>query len=162
MNYQTSEGNIFQEKPSLIVDQLAKPKVNLPLDVTTELRQYTKFYITKGPDFFRVECCCEDLLPEYNIYGEMPDGDKKLLFTCARHYIFCNCCGCLECCPECCQGCGIYFGYCGYLFTDIIVYQMDYKRNNRGFYTQGLSIPKGCYFCPRSTISNFSISVSFL
>lgn len=80
MNYQTSEGNIFQEKPSLIVDQLAKPKVNLPLDVTTELRQYTKFYITKGPDFFRVECCCEDLLPEYNIYGEMPDGDKKLLF----------------------------------------------------------------------------------
>ena len=24
---------------------------------------------------------------------------------------------------------------------------MDYKRNNRFFYIQGLSLPKGCYFC---------------
>jgi hypothetical protein len=24
---------------------------------------------------------------------------------------------------------------------------MDYKRNNRCFYTQGISLPKGCYIC---------------
>ena len=60
MNSTQSEGTILEDKPSLIVDQLAKPKVNLPLDVTTELRMYTKFYVTKGPDFFRIECCCED------------------------------------------------------------------------------------------------------
>ena len=60
MNSTQSEGTILEDKPSLIVDQLAKPKVNLPLDVTTELSQYTKFYITKGQDFFRIVCCCED------------------------------------------------------------------------------------------------------
>ena len=147
MNSTQSEGTIFQDKPSLIVDQLAKPKVNLPLDVTTELRMYTKFYVTKGPDFFRIECCCEDLIPDYYIYGEMPDGDKKLLFTCSRHFILCSCCGCSDCCPEYCQGCGIICLCCGYLCTDIIAFQMDYKRNNRCFYTQGLSLPKGCYIC---------------
>ena len=81
MNSQPSEGTILQDKPSLIANQLEKPKVNIPLDVTTELSQFTKFYITKGVDFFRIVCCCENLIPEYNIYGEMPDGDKKLSFT---------------------------------------------------------------------------------
>jgi hypothetical protein len=147
MSFQQSEGTILEDKPSLIVDQLAKPKVNIPLDITTELSQYQKFFITKGQDFFRIICCCEDLIPEYNIYGEMPDGDKKLLFTCTQHFILCNCCGCSDFCPEYCQGCGIFCLCCGYLSTDIILFQMDYKRNNRCFYTQGISLPKGCYIC---------------
>ena len=87
------------------------------------------------------------MLPDYFIYSEMPDGDKKLLFTCSRHFILCNCCGCSDCCPEYCQGWCNYCLCCGYLFSDIIPFQMDYKRNNRFFYIQGLSLPKGCYFC---------------
>ena len=146
MNSQPSEGTILQDKPSLIVNQLEKPKVNIPLDVTTELSQFTKFYITKGVDFFRIVCCCENLIPEYNIYGEMPDGDKKLLFTCTQHFTCCNC-GCSDCCPEYCQGVGFFCFCCGYLCSDIIIFQMDYKRNNKCFYTQGISIPKGCVIC---------------
>lgn len=34
--------------------------------------------------------------------------------------------------------------------SDQIVFQMDYKRNNKNFYTQGLYIPKGCYCCKLS------------
>ena len=143
MNYQSSEGNIFQDKPSLIVNPLKKSKVNIPLDVTTELSQYKKFYITKGRDFFRIICCLEDMIPEYNIYGEMPDGDKKLLFTCTLHFICCNCCGC----TDYCQGNGFFCFCCGYLCSDIIIFQVDYKRNNKCFYTQGISIPKGCVIC---------------
>ena len=61
MNSFQSEGNILKDKPSFIVNQIKNSKVNLPLDVTTELSQYSKFYITKGRDFFRIVCCCEDL-----------------------------------------------------------------------------------------------------
>ena len=141
-----SEGNILKDQPSFIVNQLTNSKVNLPLDVTTELSQYTKFYITKGRDFFRTVCCLEEYFPEYYIYGEMPDGDKKLLFSCSRHFLLC-CLGCSDCCPDYCQCCGLLCGCCGYFFKDTILFQMDYKRNNRCFYTQGISIPKGCFIC---------------
>ena len=144
MNSQATEGTIIDEKPSLIANQLPKQKINLPLDVTTELSEYKKFYITKGKDFFRIICCCEDMLSEYNIYAEMPDGDKKLLFTCTQHYICC-CCGCSDCCPEYCKGCPCFCFCCGYVCSDKILFQMNYKRNNRCFYTQGISLPKGCY-----------------
>lgn len=57
----------------------------------------------------------------------MSDGDKKLLFTVSRHF------QCKACCD--CDGCGFHFGYCECIFSDKIVFQMDYKRNNVGFYT---------------------------
>ena len=56
MTSDQSEGKILKDQPSFIVNQQTNSKVNLPLDVTTELSQYKKFYITKGQDFFRIVC----------------------------------------------------------------------------------------------------------
>ena len=117
------------------------PKI--PLDVTTELAQYSKIYICKRYNAFR-NFCCYDIPSDYEIFGELPDKDKKLLFTAQKHFEYCNCHSCsLEC--FCCR----------YNCSDLIYFQMDYKRNGSNFYTQGINGTKGChcskcylcYFC---------------
>ena len=109
----------------------------LPFIVSQELNQYKKVYISRQFDFFRNFQCCE-LAPDYVIYGEMPDGDKKILFTCRQNY---------KCCECCCSQCIISCLFCEYICCDKIIFQMDYKRNNANFYTQGINMKKGCYCC---------------
>ena len=75
----------------------------------------------------------------YEIYGELPDEDKKLLFTSQQHLDD----NCFKCCDECRIDCC----FCTYVCCDQILFQMDYKRNNKNFYTQGIYLKKGCYWC---------------
>lgn len=132
----TSE-NLSVSVPKVIYS-IDQGTTSLPFDVSNELSQYSKLYISDEYDIFRNIHCFEKLFGiEYKIYGELPDGDKKVLFTCHSHF---------ECC-KCCQGCAIGTICCYYECCDSIVYQLDYKRNGAPFYTQGLNIKKGCYFC---------------
>ena len=115
-----------------------KSATKIPFDVSTELDQYSKVFISKEIDHFRNIHCFESIGQDYKIYGELPDGDKKILFTSKKHFQCFNCfddCSINICC--CCE----------YMFCDRIVFQMDYKRNNQNFYTQGYNIPKGFYCC---------------
>ena len=116
----------------------------LPFNVSTDLNMFSRIFIVKEFDKFRIFHCFDSFSPDYRIYGELPDGDKKLLFTSSHHF---------ECC-KCCEDCHINFFFCGpigFLFTyyccDSIVFQMDYRRNGAPFYTQGINIQKGCYCC---------------
>ena len=70
----------------------------------------------------------ERFFRDYQVHGELPDGDKKILFTVNRHF---------ECC-KCCQQCVIPCYCCDYVCCDSIIFQLDYKRNEAPFYTQGI------------------------
>ena len=111
---------------------------NIPFDVSRELSQYQKVFITKQWDMFRMAHCYEGFAQEYLVWAELPDGDKKLIFTCCRHFE-----------PDCCK-CNDLKLHCfcfAYICCDQIIFQMDYRRNGKCFYTQGLNIRKGCYCC---------------
>jgi len=110
---------------------------SLPLNVATDLHMFNRISIVRQLDFFKIFHCLERMLPSYVVYGEMPDGDKKILFTVQQHF---QCC---KCCDQCILTC-----VCAeYVCCDQIIFQMDYKRNNAPFYTQGYNLQKGCYFC---------------
>ena len=111
----------------------------LPFDVAKDLAQFKRILVTKEFDYFKIVHICENYMHDYKIYGELPDGDKKLLFTCSQHFE-CDFCSCLDNCT--CNLC-----LCSYVCCDSIVFQMDYKRNGSPFYTQGLNIQKGFYCC---------------
>ena len=81
----------------------------LPFDVSKDLNQFNKIFVRKTFNPFRTACCFEKLV-DYEIFGELPDGDKKLLFTCQQHF---------ECC-KCCDNCFIDCCLCGYNCCDII------------------------------------------
>ena len=135
MNITTS--NLAVSEPKVIYPS-SQGITALPLDVSNELSQYSRLFITDEYDVFRNIHCSENIFgPEYKIYGELPDGDKKVLFTCLHHFESC----------KFCQACAIGTICCFYQCCDSIVYQLDYKRNGAPFYTQGLNIKKGCYFC---------------
>ena len=135
MNITTS--NLAVSEPKVIYPS-SQGITALPLDVSNELSQYSRLFITDEYDVFRNIHCSENIFgPEYKIYGELPDGDKKVLFTCLHHFESC----------KFCQACAIGTICCYYECCDSIVYQLDYKRNGAPFYTQGLNIKKGCYFC---------------
>ena len=109
----------------------------LPFDVNSELNIYQRVYVTKQFDYFRIFHRCEFVLQDYIVYGELPDGDKKILFTVRQHF---------QCCKYC-DNCSINCLFCEYMCCNRIVFQLDYKRNNTNFYTQGFNIQKGCYCC---------------
>ena len=111
----------------------------LPFNVSTDLNMFSRIFIVKEFDKFRIFHCCDSFSSDYKIYGELPDGDKKLLFTSSHHF---------ECC-KCCDDCHINFCCClfTYFCCDSIVFQMDYRRNGAPFYTQGYNLQKGLYCC---------------
>ena len=128
MNITTS--NLAVSEPKVIYPS-SQGITALPLDVSNELSQYSRLFITDEYDVFRNIHCSENIFgPEYKIYGELPDGDKKVLFTCLHHFESC----------KFCQACAIGTICCFYQCCDSIVYQLDYKRNGAPFYTQGLNI----------------------
>lgn len=136
----TDEMRLKGNTPKVVV--VTTPVTTLPFNVMTELNPYTRIYVALEYDFFKVVHCYADHFHDYKVYGEMSDGDKKLLFTVSRHFQ----------CNTCCDGCGCTLVYCECIFSDKIVFQMDYKRNNVGFYTQGIYIQKGCKcLCCRKT-----------
>ena len=111
----------------------------LPFNVENDLNLFAQVFVTKDIDYFRSVCCCEFLNKDYIVYGLLPDGDKKILFTSRKHFQCCRCCE--NCSISCC--CGL----CEYMCRNSIVFQMDYNRNGATFYTQGFNIQKGCYCC---------------
>ena len=120
--------------------QIVQMPKSLPFDIANGLSQFQQVFITKNTNKFRIFHCCESLLSpimkEYIVYGELPDGDKKILFTIRPHFQFCNCC----------NSCSITFCCCfDYVVCNKILVQFDYKRNETNFYTHGQYIVKGCY-----------------
>ena len=111
--------------------------LTIPFNVAQDLNMFTRIFVVREFDKFKIFHYCERLFPDYKVFGELPDGDKKLLFTSSRHFQCCHCCD--DCSIGCC--------FATYFCCDRIVFQMDYKRNGAPFYTQGLNIAKGCYCC---------------
>lgn len=109
----------------------------LPFDAETELSKYSRIFISKEYDAFKIVCCCQSVNRDYKIFGETKDGDKKLLFTSSPHFQCCNCC----------NQCIIGDLCCGYVCCNSIIFQMDYRRNGAPFYTQGFNLAKGCHCC---------------
>ena len=130
-----SEANRLGNEQNMVI-QMGSPS-SLPFDVENDLNGFNKVYIAKQFNLFRTFHCCEFLGGDYIVYGLLPDGDKKILFTSKKHY---------KCCDYC-NDCVIPFGCCCYVCCDKIVFQMDYQRNNLNFYTQGAYLVKGCFFC---------------
>ena len=93
--------------------------------------------MTKQVDYFGMVHCCELSGRDYNIFGELQDGTKNLLFTVKKHPDYCDICN--KCTVDCCLF--------KYVCCDNIVFQMDYMKNNIPFYTQGINQKKGCYPC---------------
>ena len=109
---------------------------NLPFNVETDLNAFTKIFMTRENDPFKIVHCFELFTLDYQIFGEMPDKSKKLLFTVSEHYE-CDLCECDDCgCDLCCFS---------LICCDKIIFQFDYRKNNQGFYTQGIYQKKGCY-----------------
>ena len=138
-----TETNLTTQVQPVLVYKVNK-NTSLPFDVTEELEKYSRIFVTKEVDPFRIIHCFEAASRDYLIYGETKDGDKKLLFTCHNHFECCNCCdqyiiGGLCCVYACC---------------DSIVFQLDYRRNGNPFYTQGFNIYKGCHCCDQVVCDN--------
>ena len=109
----------------------------IPLDVSTEFARYNKIFITRQYDPFRIfHRCCDNIGCDFIVYGLLPEGDKKILFTIRQHY-------------ECCEPRNIEISccLCDIVLNDKIIIQFDYRRNNNNFYTQGVYIQKGCFCC---------------
>ena len=95
----------------------------IPLDVFTELAGYTKIFITRQYDPFRIfHRCCDNIGCDFIVYGLLPEGDKKILFTIRHHY-------------ECCEPRNIEISccLCDIILNDKIIIQFDYRRNNNNF-----------------------------
>jgi len=131
----TETQNIPQEP--VMVYRVNTGVTNLPFDVESDLDKYSKVYITREFDPFRIVHCCETPIRDYKIQVDSKEGDKKTLFSAILHYKCCNCCDQYV----------IGFLWCGYACCDSIQFQMDYKRNGLPFYTQGKNITKGCHCC---------------
>ena len=110
----------------------------IPLDVKKDLSKYNKFYISKEINFLRLFHCCEFWnSKDFRIFVENEDNDLLNLYTAQHHF---------ECCNFC-DNCIIGINCCYYACCNSIAYQLDYKRNNRPFYTHGINITKGCHIC---------------
>jgi hypothetical protein len=131
-----TEMKINQPSPVLVYN-INTGSTNLAFDVQNGLNEYSKIYITKQFDPFRIVYCGEYPFRDYMIYGLTKEGERKNLFNAIYHYQCCNCCdqyiiGCL---------------LCGYACCDSIQTQIDYKKDGMPFYTQGYNITKGCHCC---------------
>ena len=112
--------------------------LKLPFDVNNELNIYQRVYIAHQHDVFRIFQTCEVAGAfDYIVYGELPDGDKKILFTVKKHFKCCNCC----------DNCIISFGILEFACCNSILIQYDYQRNYNNFYNQGFYITQGCHCC---------------
>jgi hypothetical protein len=132
--YQAAPGSPATNSQFVVV---LNKNLALPFDVDTDLAQFSQVFITKDFDFFRSMHCFEAVNKDYIVYGLLPDGDKKILFTSRQHF---------QCC-HCCEDCSIQCCLCEYICCDKILFQMDYKRNGLPFYTQGVNVQQGCYCC---------------
>ena len=109
----------------------------LPFDVQKDLNQFSRIYVAKETDSFRIVHCCQYCDRDYKVFGELPNGDKTLLFNVIENF---QCCDCWRRCNVGCEFC--FFACC-----DQILIQMDYRRNDIPFYTQGFNITQGCHCC---------------
>lgn len=136
INHADTNTDINQPTPTLVY-KVNTGTTSLPYNVEEDLEKYSRVFITKEFDMFRLVHCCEAASRDYKIYGETKERDKKLLFTSSPHF---------ECC-NCCEQCLVGLLCVGYACCDSIVFQMDYKRNGEPFYTHGYNIKKGCHCC---------------
>jgi hypothetical protein len=127
-------------------DKIPTSTSKMPFNVETELN-YKRIFVVKEKDPFKINHLCQPFfIHDYQIYGELPDKSKKLLFTVSEHFQ-CKCCDC--------DDWGINILCFSLICCDKILFQLDYKKNNKGFYTQGLNQKKGCYICSYCCACNF-------
>ena len=135
--------NISPENPDAF--KASPPSgITLPFNVATDLNIFFFFFFVREFDKFRLFHCCDNFGPDYKIYGELPDGDKKLLFTSSHHF---DCCDCYDDCHINFWCFGAIGFFLSYYFCDSILFQMDYRRNGAPFYTQGVNIKRGLHCC---------------
>ena len=58
----------------------------IPFNVAQDLNMFTRIFVVREFDKFKIFHYYERLFPDYKVFGELPDGDKKLLFTSSRHF----------------------------------------------------------------------------
>ena len=133
-----TESNLNQSGP--IPTKIFLPKEfprNLPFEVERDLNKYPRIFVTKQYDPFKITNCCESLKRDYIIFGDDKNGVKNLLFTC---YVHEECCNCYDQC--------IIGGFCcAFACCDSILFQLDYRKDDHPFYTQGFNVSKGCHCC---------------
>ena len=134
-NKKNQEKGILETKDSVKIFPINQ--FEIPFDVTKDLKRYNKVYISKETDVFRTIHFLETFFKEYKILVDNQENDKTVLFTARQHFKCCNCCNdfTFDCCCF------------TYVCCDRIITQLDYKRNNINFYTQGANVQKGWYFC---------------
>ena len=69
-----------------LINPVNTKTTTLPFNVETDLKEYSRIFITRKFYPFRLIHCCEAPIRDYEIYGETEEKDKKLLFTCSYHY----------------------------------------------------------------------------
>ena len=157
--------NMPLETNGMLMNFHANPTIDvtLPFDVSRELATYTKIFVSKEVDIFRIFHFTESFVEDYKVYGELPCGDKQILFTVRKH-ITPKCTSCKNCCSQCCNKCcekkkgccescceGPICSFCcfgEYVCYDLVGFQLDYKRNNNLFYNQAFIYEQGCHcFC---------------
>ena len=127
-------------------DKLPTSSSKIPFNVEEEL-YYKRIFIIKEKDPFKnIHICQQYITNDYQIFGELPDKSKKLLFIVSEHFE-CKCCEC--------DGWGINFLCFSLICCDKMLFQLDYKKNNKGFYTQGYYQSKGCHICSNCYECNF-------
>ena len=98
--------NMPLETNGILMNFHANPTIDvtLPFDVSRELATYTKIFVSKEVDIFRIFHFTESFVEDYKVYGELPCGDKQILFTVRKH-ITPKCTSCKNCCSQCCNKC---------------------------------------------------------
>ena len=97
--------NMPLETNGMLMNFHANPtNFTLPFDVSRELAIYSKICVSREVDIFRIFHYTESFVEDYKIYGELPCGDKQILFTVRKHFVP-NCTSCSNCCSQCCGKC---------------------------------------------------------
>ena len=76
---ENTELNLNQIVPQLYEKSNPKP-TSLPLNVEEDLKKYSRIYITKEFDPFRLVHCCELMYRDYMIYGEIKGEEINHIF----------------------------------------------------------------------------------
>ena len=117
---------------------------NYSLNINRDLEDIKTIYIGVEKNIFQFTHCQSCNSPSYKIYYLTEDKKVKTLFTVSKHYTSGKCC--YDSCKFCyCQILPCLC--CSYACNDFIYFQLDYIKDSKPFFTQGIKYQKGCQSC---------------